>query len=345
MGYLYLLISLITGATKGLFGKKVSTLVTGTRGAAATNLLRMVLCTVISILLLVTGIEKASLVPDGPAILIGIGAGIFLSMFTITWLLAVQKGAFVLISVAQMFGVVVTLVCSVLVFGTQPTLLQYLGIALLMGAVLVMGSYSKKLKGGLSAVAILLLILCGVSSGLYDFTLKLFTTYSVSSKSMLNLLTYLVSALILGGMVLLPQKEEKAAARAEAEAILNEWKSGDATEESFASLANAKSDDVDPENPNGGLYEDIYPGKMVAAFEDWCFDNRKAGDTGIVETEFGCHVMFYAGDSETTYRDHLISGELAANDFNAWYAAIVDAVTPTEHDFKYIKTDLVLAAA
>ena len=28
MGYLYLFISLITGATKGLFGKKVSTLVT-----------------------------------------------------------------------------------------------------------------------------------------------------------------------------------------------------------------------------------------------------------------------------------------------------------------------------
>lgn len=211
MGYLYLFISLITGATKGLFGKKVSTLVTGTRGAAATNLLRMALCTLISILLLVTGIEKVSLVPDGPAIFIGIAAGVTLSAFTITWLLAVQKGAFVLISVAQMFGVVVTLICSTLEFGTQPTLLQYLGIALLMAAVLVMGSYSKKLKGSLTAIAIVLLILCGVSSGLYDFTLKLFTTYSTSSKSMLNLLTYLVSALILGGMVLLPQKGEKVA--------------------------------------------------------------------------------------------------------------------------------------
>lgn len=138
-------------------------------------------------------------------------------------------------------------------------------------------------------------------------------------------------------------EEEKAAARAEAEAILNEWKSGDATEESFAALANEKSDDGD--GTTGGLYEDVYPGQMVAAFEDWCFDNRKAGDTGIVETEYGCHVMFYSGDSETSYRDHLISGELASNDFNTWYAAIVDAVPPTEHDFKYIKTDLVLGAA
>lgn len=210
MGYLYLFISLITGATKGLFGKKVSTLVTGTRGAAVTNLIRMVLCSLISILLLLTGIEKASLVPDLPAILIGISAGIFLSLFTITWLLAVQKGAFVLISVAQMFGVVVTLLCSMVVFHTIPSLLQCLGIVLLIGAVLVMGSYSKKLKGGLSVTAIVLLVLCGVSSGLYDFSLKLFTTYSTSSKSMLNLLTYFISALILGGMTLLPQKAEKA---------------------------------------------------------------------------------------------------------------------------------------
>lgn len=52
MGYIYLLISLITGATKCFFGKKVSTLVTGTRGAALTNMIRMAFCALISILLL-----------------------------------------------------------------------------------------------------------------------------------------------------------------------------------------------------------------------------------------------------------------------------------------------------
>lgn len=202
MGYIYLLISLISGATKGFFGKKVSAVVSGTRDAARTNLVRMVLCTLISVLLLLIGVEKASLVPDGAAIWIGILAGIFLSAFTITWLLAVQHGAFMLISVAQMFGVVVTLICSALVFGTRPTLWQYVGVAILLAAVLVMGSYSKKLKGGITVLAVVLLVLCGLSSGLYDFSLKLFTAYSQSSKSMLNLLTYLVSAVILGGMVL-----------------------------------------------------------------------------------------------------------------------------------------------
>ena len=136
---------------------------------------------------------------------------------------------------------------------------------------------------------------------------------------------------------------EKAAAWSEAEAILNEWKSGDATEESFAALANEKSDDGD--GTTGGLYEDIHPGQMVAAFEDWCFDAHEVGDTGIVETEYGCHIMFYSGDSETTYRDHLITEELAGNDYNAWYTALTEAVTATEGSFKYVSTDLTLSAA
>ena len=136
---------------------------------------------------------------------------------------------------------------------------------------------------------------------------------------------------------------ERSAAWDAADAILTEWKSGAATEESFAALANEKSDDGD--GTTGGLYEDIYPGQMVAAFEDWCFDNRKAGDTAIVETEYGCHVMYYCGDSETTYRDHLVTSALASNDYNEWYTALVEAVTATEGDCKYISTDLVLSAS
>ena len=134
--------------------------------------------------------------------------------------------------------------------------------------------------------------------------------------------------------------EEKAAAKTEAESILNEWKAGAATEETFAALANERSDDGN--GTTGGLFEDVYPDRMVDAFEDWCFDDRKVGDTGIVESEYGYHVMFYSGDSETTYRDHLIETELRENDYTAWYNALVEATTVEEHDFKYISMDLVL---
>ena len=36
---------------------------------------------------------------------------------------------------------------------------------------------------------------------------------------------------------------------------------------------------------------------MVAEFNDWLFDEaRKVGDTDIVQTDFGFHVMLYRGE-------------------------------------------------
>ena len=86
---------------------------------------------------------------------------------------------------------------------------------------------------------------------------------------------------------------EWAAALSKAEGLLQQWKNGDATEESFAELANKNSDDGD--GTTGGLYEGIFKGSgMVEEFEAWCIDPaRKAGDTAIVKTQFGYHIMYF----------------------------------------------------
>ena len=72
------------------------------------------------------------------------------------------------------------------------------------------------------------------------------------------------------------------AAKEQAQAILDEFLAGDQSEDSFAALANERS--ADPgSNQNGGLYEGVTEGEMVAAFNDWCFDpERQVGDTGLV---------------------------------------------------------------
>ena len=138
--------------------------------------------------------------------------------------------------------------------------------------------------------------------------------------------------------------EEKAAAKAAAEELLAQWKSGEATEESFATLANENSDDGD--GTTGGLYENVYPGQMVTNFNDWVYDSsRKAGDTGIVESNYGYHVMYFVGDSDTTYRDYQITNELRQRDVDAWYSEITGSVTPVEGDMKYLRKDLVLNSA
>ena len=92
--------------------------------------------------------------------------------------------------------------------------------------------------------------------------------------------------------------EEWAAAQQKAQEILDQYLAGDTTEDSFASLANEHTADGNDANydgiPDGGLYTDVYKGQMVAEFEDWCFDDvRVTGDTGLVKTTYGWHIMYY----------------------------------------------------
>ena len=101
--------------------------------------------------------------------------------------------------------------------------------------------------------------------------------------------------------------EAWAQCEADAQAILQQYLDGDRTEESFAALANEKSEDPGS-NTNGGLYEDVYEGQMVKPFEEWSFDeSRAAGDTGVVKTDYGYHVMYYVS-SELAWTSYAESG-------------------------------------
>lgn len=96
-------------------------------------------------------------------------------------------------------------------------------------------------------------------------------------------------------------EEEWKACQEKAEEIFAQWQSGDKTEESFAVLAGEHSTDGGS-NQNGGLYENVIPGQMAEEFNDWCFDSsRKPGDTGLVKTMFGYHVMYFS-DSRPQWR-------------------------------------------
>ena len=80
--------------------------------------------------------------------------------------------------------------------------------------------------------------------------------------------------------------------KAEAEALYTEWVNGGASEEAFIQMAKDHSEDGNAST--GGLYSGVYMGQMVEAFQDWCFDeSRQPGDHGIVETEFGYHIMYF----------------------------------------------------
>ena len=88
--------------------------------------------------------------------------------------------------------------------------------------------------------------------------------------------------------------------KAEAEALYTEWVNGGASEEAFIQMAKDHSEDGNAST--GGLYSGVYMGQMVEAFQDWCFDeSRQPGDHGIVETEYGYHIMYFVENEGLKY--------------------------------------------
>ena len=138
-------------------------------------------------------------------------------------------------------------------------------------------------------------------------------------------------------------EQEYADAKAKAESLLASWKAGDATEKSFIDLVKDNTGDT-ASAETGGLYENIYPGaNYTENFREWALDeSRKPGDTGIVESEYGYHIMYYVGDSKQNYRDYLITNEMRNADLEEWYNALKEPYATVVGDLSRMKLDIVL---
>jgi len=123
--------------------------------------------------------------------------------------------------------------------------------------------------------------------------------------------------------------EMKAAAKEKAEGLLQQWATNGGTEDAFIELAKANSADSGSAS-NGGLYENVYIGQMVQQFNDWCFDSaRKTGDTGVIETSYGYHVMYFVGEGES-YFDMTVTQKIEDERYNAWLEKNLPSYTATE---------------
>lgn len=133
------------------------------------------------------------------------------------------------------------------------------------------------------------------------------------------------------------------AAKQSAEMHLKEWKDTDGTEEGFIELVKESSEDTGSVE-NGGLYENINrDSSYEEAFLEWAIDPaRTKGETGIVQSSYGYHIMYYVGNTEMTYHDFLITEELRAADLENWYKALKEAVTLERTNLSRVNTSNVL---
>ena len=87
----------------------------------------------------------------------------------------------------------------------------------------------------------------------------------------------------------------------------------------------------------GVWYEQVYKGQMVTAFNDWCFDAaRKAGDTDIVETSYGYHIIYFIGQ-DLPYWQVRVTNTMKNNAMNTWLESLQQDYTITEGSgMKYV---------
>ncbi len=90
--------------------------------------------------------------------------------------------------------------------------------------------------------------------------------------------------------------------------IYSQWEKAGLTEESFIALATEHTDDPGSKE-NGGLYEAFAYGTMVAEINDWIYgEDRKAGDSSIIETDYGYHLVWFTGYGNVAWKEECLPG-------------------------------------
>ena len=137
-------------------------------------------------------------------------------------------------------------------------------------------------------------------------------------------------------------EEEIEAAEQKIQEIRDEWISDGGTEDAFAALANANSDDTGSNGSSlysteGGLYEHVAKDQMVEPINDWIFDDaRQSGDSEIIYVESsnytGYHLVYFVGEDGYSYHDCLALYGLGYTnapqglrqpDYEAWQSELI----------------------
>ena len=129
-----------------------------------------------------------------------------------------------------------------------------------------------------------------------------------------------------------------------ADAMLEEWKNGAATEDSFAELADKNGSSVE-----GGLHEGLTANSMTDALADWIFDSaRVSGETTAILGGEGesSYVVYYVGTNNPAwYLD--IESTLLTETMSAYMEEIAQGyeVTNARGNLNYLKVQEAAAAS
>lgn len=210
MGYLFLILALIAGGTKGYCGKKTSGAIVLSSDSMVMNDLRMGLCVIIGFFLILLQGDIQSLSWDAPLFWSALLSGVASAAFVVSWLLSVRSGAYMMVEVFLLIGVVVPLTLCRIFLNESISVRQIIALFILLIAVYIMCTYNVSVKGKLKPAQLIMLFICGISNGFADFSQKLFVKMRPEgSIAAFNFYTYCFAGIVLFFACLFFRKADK----------------------------------------------------------------------------------------------------------------------------------------
>ena len=197
MGYLALFLTIVGNAFKGYASKSVSSHIHSPRQNMYINVIRGVLCIFLSFLLVFIGGQGLHALGASPtAFLMFATAGLITAVFQYSWISAMDKSAYMLVSVCGNASFILPLIGGITLLGEHMTLKKALAVLIICVAVYFMTAYSKKINKKLTVGAVLTLITIFVSQGSMQFLQKYYmSTFVGASGSVYTFYTFVFATL------------------------------------------------------------------------------------------------------------------------------------------------------
>ena len=197
MGYLYLFIALLAGLAKGFCGKTVSRDMQNFKECIFINLMRMMFCAAVGFLLASFNSGFSAFLIKAEELWVYLLAAVSMTAFCVCWMYAYQNEAYMFLSIFTMLGTIVTCLLDYVLYSTPIRSAQWIGMFVLLSAVLVMSFYNKGIKGKLTGKGLFLLTLGSIGSAVADFSQKIYAREIGESAQVFNFYMYAFGFLML----------------------------------------------------------------------------------------------------------------------------------------------------
>ncbi len=213
MGYLYTLLSVLSGTAKGYCGKKTSEFMKNPTDGIFISMLRMIICTLIGGIMVLFG-SNSSFDINLNIFLLSLLSAAATSCFVVSWLMCVKNGAYIMLDIFIMLGIIIPIGASAAMFSEQISLNELMGILLLLISVSLLCSYNAKLKGKMTLKNIVLLFFCGMMNGIVDLSQKMFVTMNENTDAaVFNFYSYLFSLVMLSTVFVMTRRKDQIKAK------------------------------------------------------------------------------------------------------------------------------------